>query len=42
MNKVLNEITNVNYLGNLVETDTDSKLYSEVTFMYRNHLDYIS
>ena len=42
MNKVLNEITNVNYLGNLVETDTDSELYSEVTFMYRNHLYYIS
>ena len=42
MNKVLNEITNVNYLGNLVETDTDSQLYSEVTFMYRGHLYYIS
>ena len=42
MNKVLNEITNVNYLGNLVETDTDSKLYSEVTFMYSGHLYYIS
>ena len=37
MNKVLNEITNVNYLGNLVETNADSELYSEVTFMYRNH-----
>lgn len=42
MNKVLNEITNVNYLGNLVETDTDSQLYSEVTFMYSGHLYYIS
>ena len=42
MNKVLNEINNVNYLGNLVETDTDSQLYSEVTFMFRNHLYYIS
>ena len=42
MNKVLNEITNVNYLGNLVETDTDSQLYSEVTFMYNGHLYYIS
>lgn len=42
MNKVLNEINNVNYLGNLVETDTDSKLYSEVTFMYKGHLYYIS
>lgn len=42
MNKVLNEITNVNYLGNLVETDTDSQLYSEVTFMYKGHLYYIS
>ena len=42
MNKVLNEITNVNYLGNLVETNADSELYSEVTFIYRNHLYYIS
>lgn len=42
MNKVLNEITNVNYLGNLVETNEDSELYSEVTFMYKNHLYYIS
>ena len=42
MNKVLNEITNVNYLGNLVETNAESELYSEVTFMYRNHLYYIS
>lgn len=42
MNKVLDEITNVNYLGNLVETDTDSQLYSEVTFMYKGHLYYIS
>lgn len=42
MNKVLNEITNVNYLGNLVETDTNSQLYSEVTFIYKCHLYYIS
>lgn len=42
MNKVLNEITNVNYFGNLVEIDTDSQLYSEVTFMYNGHLYYIS
>lgn len=42
MNKVLNEITNVNYVGNLVETNAESELYSEVTFMYRNHLYYIS
>lgn len=42
MNKVLNEIINVNYLGNLVERTPDSELYSEVTFMYRNHLYYIS
>ena len=42
MNKVLNEITNVNYLGNLVETNADSELYSEVTFMYNGHLYYIS
>ena len=42
MNRVLNEITNVNYLGTIIETTDDSKLYSEVTFMYRNHLYYIS
>ena len=42
MNRVLNEITNVNYLGTIIETNDDSKLYSEVTFMYRNHLYYIS
>ena len=42
MNKVLNEITNVNYLGNLVEKNADSELYSEVTFIYKNHLYYIS
>lgn len=42
MNKVLNEINNVNYLGSLVETNAESELYSEVTFMYRNHLYYIS
>ena len=42
MNKVLNEITNVNYLGNLVDRTQESELYSEVTFMYRNHLYYIS
>ena len=42
MNKVLNEITNVNYLGNLVDRTPESELYSEVTFMYRNHLYYIS
>ena len=42
MNRVLNEITNVNYLGTIIETTDDSKLYSEVTFMYKNHLYYIS
>ena len=42
MNRVLNEIINVNYLGTIIETNDDSKLYSEVTFMYRNHLYYIS
>lgn len=42
MNKVLNEITNVNYLGNLVDRTPESELYSEVTFMYKGHLYYIS
>lgn len=42
MNKVLNEITNVNYLGNLVDRTQESELYSEVTFIYREHLYYIS
>ena len=42
MNRVLNEIINVNYLGTIIETNDDSKLYSEVTFMFRNHLYYIS
>ena len=42
MNRLLNEIINVNYLGTIIETNDDSKLYSEVTFMYRNHLYYIS
>lgn len=42
MNKVLNEITNVNYLGDLIERTQDSELYSEVTFLYKNHLYYIS
>ena len=42
MNKVLNEITNVNYLGNLIERTPESELYSEVTFLYKNHLYYVS
>lgn len=42
MNKVLNEITNVNFIGNLIDRTQESELYSEVTFMYRNHLYYIS
>lgn len=42
MNKVLDEITNINFMGNLIERTPDSELYSEVTFMFRNHLYYIS
>lgn len=42
MNKVLDEITNINFIGNLIERTPDSELYSEVTFMFRNHLYYIS
>ena len=42
MNKVLNEITNINFIGNLIERTPDSELYSEVTFMFKNHLYYIS
>lgn len=42
MNKLLSKIYNVNYLGNIVEKNTENELYSEVTFMYRNHLYYMS
>ena len=41
MNRVLNDITNVNYIGSLIDKTSESELYSEVTFMYRNHLYYI-
>lgn len=42
MCKVLDEITDINFIGNLVERTSDSELYSEVTFMYKGHLYYIS
>ena len=42
MNRVLNDITNVNYIGSLIEKTEESELYSEVTFMYKNHLYYIN
>lgn len=42
MCKVLDEITDINFIGNLVERTQDSELYSEVTFMYKGHLYYIS
>lgn len=42
MNRVLNDITNVNYIGSLIDKTSESELYSEVTFMFRNHLYYIS
>lgn len=42
MCKVLDEITDINFIGNLVERTPDSELYSEVTFMYKGHLYYIS
>lgn len=42
MNKVLNNIENVNYIGSLIEKTEESELYSEVTFMYKNHLYYIN
>ena len=41
MNRVLNDITNVNYIGSLIDKTSESELYSEVTFMFRNHLYYI-
>ena len=41
MNRVLNDITNVNYIGSLIDKTSESELYSEVTFIYRNHLYYI-
>lgn len=42
MNRLLKEIENVNYIGSLIERNEESELYSEVTFMYRGHLYYIS
>ena len=42
MNNLLNEITNVSFIGDMIERTADSELYSEVTFMFRNHLYYIS
>ena len=42
MNNVLNNIENINYIGSLIERTEESELYSEVTFMYKNHLYYIS
>lgn len=42
MCKVLDEITDINFIGNLVERTPESELYSEVTFMYKGHLYYIS
>lgn len=42
MCNVLDEITNINFIGNLIYRTPESELYSEVTFMYRNHLYYIS
>ena len=42
MNKLLNNIESINYIGSLIEKTEESGLYSEVTFMYKNHLYYIS
>ena len=42
MNNVLNKIENINYIGSLIERTEESELYSEVTFMYKNHLYYVS
>lgn len=42
MNKLLNNIESINYIGSLIEKTEESELYSEVTFMYKNHLYYIS
>ena len=42
MNKLLNNIDSINYIGSLIEKTEESELYSEVTFMYKNHLYYVS
>ena len=42
MNRVLEAITNVNYVGNIIEKTEDSELFSEITFSFRNHLYYMS
>lgn len=42
MNKLLNNIESINYIGSLIEKTEESELYSEVTFMYKNHLYYVS
>ena len=42
MCNLLNEITNVSFIGDMIERTDDSELYSEVTFMFRTHLYYLS
>ena len=42
MCNLLNEITNVSFIGDMIERTADSELYSEVTFMFRTHLYYLS
>ena len=42
MCRILDEIESINYIGSVIEKTAESELYSEVTFMYKNHLYYIS